>query len=289
MTRLFRLHWVFVLFTTLAGTSAFSQTAPPPKPGKEPIVEEAPTPNPERDAIRDELELLNAQLEVKKATLKAISQKQKAAEDRAKQLENVPGLAAAEVSASRNLADSLGAEVLIRTAELKEQEVKITLAKRRLIRVPETLAPEAPDPLRDIVQALAKAEIQRAQQEKTDRAARFEQDKKDKAARMEQEKKEQSAREAERLARELERVERQKQEEEKQRLIQRANLESSLKQVLAEQEQARSKAKLLEIKIGQLKLEAEGVKLQLDEVTTMKARLDILQKDIEKQLKGEPK
>lgn len=92
-------------------------------------------PNPDAETLRDELELLTAQMEVKKAQMSATETKANAAAEQLKRLEQLGGaISPVELAQLKSTADTAKAEVVIRKAELTEHEVKIAVTKRRLDR-----------------------------------------------------------------------------------------------------------------------------------------------------------
>jgi len=131
-------------------------------------------PNPDVDTLRDDLELLAAQLEVKKAQVNAAETKAQAAGEQLKRLEQLGGaISPTELAQLKSVADTAKAEVVIRKAELTEHQVKINVTNRRLDRVAQQ--PAANDAKDETLNKILAALVAREQAD----AARLEREKKE--------------------------------------------------------------------------------------------------------------
>jgi chromosome segregation ATPase len=204
--------------------------------------------------------------------LKAAESRKKTTSDRLKLLEGIPGIARSELDLLRAEVERSTSDVEIRAAELKEHEVRIAITRRQASRtIPNTSKPEEKDPLRDLVEALAKAQLQRDQELQAEKKRLAEEKKAQEQARIDQQKQQQLI------------------ELESRRAAEKTELENRLRHLNTELDQLGSKIKLMETKIAQVELEKRALLVQSEEMMAHKTRLEALKKEIEQQLKREPR
>jgi beta-lactamase regulating signal transducer with metallopeptidase domain len=152
-----------------AEPQAVNPTVRPPQPRVEGSRGANRAGRPGVEEARDEVELLEAGLAVKRAQLEAAHVVLKGAEDRLaliSRLGDSGSISQGEIAKAREEVGTRKADVLIKQAELKEAEVRLNQARRRLKALQEPLFPPAEDPKAvEAAEKKAADEARRVQQE----------------------------------------------------------------------------------------------------------------------------